>query len=105
MLFRSRPYRLYVAQPQLIVDGIKEAERILAPMLRAISFFYSKVGSENHADAIDKGKSYIIQWLDTEAYISGLNDDFLLGAIVTFLAIIPVIFISVKKKSNKVNNH
>ena len=90
---------------QMYSESIDYVGTVYNQSVEKLSFFYSKVGSENHAEVIDRRKSYIIQWLDTEAYISGLNDDFLLGAIVTFLAIIPVIFISVKKKSNKVNNH
>lgn len=72
--------------------------------VRKLSEFYIRVGSENHSDAISKGKGYITEWLDTQAYISGLNDDFLLGAIVTIMAIIPVIFLSLKKKTNNANN-
>ena len=63
-----------------------------------LTSFYVRYGSENHLDAIDKAKSYLVKCLDTEAYISGINDDFMIGAMITIFSIIPVLFLTVKKK-------
>ena len=60
--------------------------------------FFSSVGSDTAANAASQAKSYLTSWLTTEAYISGLNDNFLIGGIITVIAIILVFFISMKKK-------
>ncbi len=64
-----------------------------------LSHFFSSTGSENSISAASEAKSYLVQWLQTESYISGLNDNFLIGCIITLIAIIPVFFISIKRKN------
>ena len=67
-------------------------------VINNLTEFYIKNGSDNHINAIDKSKDYIVQWLDKEAYISAINDDFMIGALITIISIIPVLFLTVKKK-------
>ncbi len=45
-------------------------------------------------------KGLIIHNLMSQAFIEGINDDFLFGAIITAIVIIPVFFISARKKKN-----
>ena len=65
--------------------------------------FFSAVGSDTATSSAEQAKNYLTQWLHTEAYINGINDNFLIGVIVTVLAIIPVFFIITKKKKT-INN-
>lgn len=65
--------------------------------------FFSAVGSDTATSSAEQAKNYLTQWLHTEAYINGINDNFLIGGIVTVLAIIPVFFIITKKKKT-INN-
>lgn len=64
--------------------------------MQKLSDFYTATGSETTQAALADAKQYIIQRINTEAYISGINDDFIIGAIITLLSIIPVFFFTIK---------
>ncbi len=66
--------------------------------VESLSQFYSSTGADNAVAAAKMAKHYIIEWINTEAYIKGINDDFLIGAIITVLAIIPALLLTPKKK-------
>ena len=68
--------------------------------LEKLSFFYSHTGAEAHSESNSLARSYIVEWLDKQAYISGINDDFLAGMVITLIAIIPVLFLKLKKPQN-----
>lgn len=70
-------------------------EKYQETMNRLTDFFIS-TGSESTESAIEQSRDFLIQRLQIEGYISGINDDFLIGAIITVLAIIPVLFLTVK---------
>ena len=65
-----------------------------------LSEFFASVGSDTSESALSQAKHYLIDWLNTEAYIKGINDDFFIGGIITAIAIIPVLFLTRKKKVN-----
>lgn len=67
--------------------------------IQKLSEFYLSTGSDNHSAAIENAKQYILQRIDTEAYISGINDDFIIGAIFTLLSVLPVFFFTIKKEN------
>ena len=49
-------------------------------------------------------KALVAQHLVNQAFIEGINDDFLIGALLTAILIIPIFLISTKnKKKNKEN--
>ena len=65
--------------------------------------FFASVGSDTSESAMSQAKNYLVDWLNTEAYIKGINDDFFVGGIITLMAIIPVLFITKKKNQIKQN--
>ena len=68
-----------------------------------LSEFFSSVGSDTPASAMSQAKSYLMDWLNTEAYIKGICDDFFVGGVITVLSIIPVFFLTKKKNQIKQN--
>ena len=64
--------------------------------IQKLSDFYLSTGSPTSQSALSEAKQYIIQRLNTEAYISGINDDFIIGAIITLLSLVPVFFLTGK---------
>ncbi len=62
-----------------------------------LSYFYSHTGAQAHAQSNSMARSYIVEWLDKQAYITGINDDFLIAMIITLISIIPVLFLVIKK--------
>lgn len=65
--------------------------------MQGLTDFYTSTGSENAQSALADAKQYIIQRISTEAYISGINDDFIIGAIITLFSVIPVFFFTIKR--------
>jgi MFS transporter, DHA2 family, multidrug resistance protein len=45
-----------------------------------------------------QSKSIIVSFLSKQSYIQGINDDFLIAAIITLSGIIPVLLLHSKKK-------
>ena len=43
-------------------------------------------------------KQYILEHVDMEAYISGINDVFFVAFVTTLLAVIPMLFLKTKRK-------
>ena len=60
-------------------------------------FAMHALGSSN-ANAMVEAKTMLMNNLTSQAFVQGINDDFLIGAILTFLLLIPVFFL---KTSNK----
>lgn len=86
---------------QLYSETIDYTGQTYNNIINKLANFFSSVGSDTTESALSQGKQYIIQWLNTEAYIKGINDDFFIGGIVTALAIIPVLFLRKKKINTK----
>lgn len=84
---------------QIYSETIDYTGNTYQSMINRLSEFFSSVGSDTSESALSQAKSYLVNWLNTEAYIKGINDDFFIGGIVTVLAIIPVLFL--KQKKNK----
>jgi DHA2 family multidrug resistance protein len=63
---------------------------------------HSVGGATNEVTA--RAHALIVQNLSNQAFIQGINDDFLVGAIITITLIVPVIFLKVgkKKKGEKI---
>ncbi len=70
-------------------------------IISRLAYFFSSVGSETAESARSLSEQYIMQWLNTEAYIRGIDDDFLVGGIITLIGIIPVLFLRRKKIKTK----
>lgn len=52
-------------------------------------------------EVMQKANAMIVQNLTTQAFIQGINDDFLLSAIITASLIIPLIFLKIKKNKKR----
>ena len=50
------------------------------------------------AESVSYAKQYILEHVDMEAYISGINDVFFVAFVTTLLAVIPMLFLKTKRK-------
>lgn len=66
--------------------------------LRNLSDFFSRNTSETIPEALANAKEYLFDFIDKQAYISAINDNFFIGGIITVLSIIPVLFLISRKK-------
>ena len=84
---------------QIYSESINYSGETYNETINKLADFYVPPVSSTHNEAIGHAKNYIIKWLDNEAYISGINDDFLIGMLITATAIVPVIFLTTKRKN------
>ena len=88
---------------QIYSEEINYSGETYRSITSRLSEFFSSVGSDTPSSAMSQSKAYLIDWLNTEAYIKGINDDFFIGGIITAIAIIPVLFLTKKKNQIKQN--
>ena len=51
-----------------------------------------------HAESVSYAKQYILEHVDMEAYISGINDVFFVAFVTALMAVIPMFFLKTKRK-------
>ncbi len=86
---------------QLYSETINYTGQTYDTMIDRLGQFFYSVGSETTESALSQAHQYIVSWLNTEAYIKGINDDFFIGGIITVIAILPVLFLRKKKINTK----
>jgi DHA2 family multidrug resistance protein len=71
-----------------------------------IRFYTQHEAGTSPGDAVKYSQTAVISNLNKQAYIDGVNDDFLFAAIITLLGGIPIIFMHTKKsKTEKIPIH
>jgi MFS transporter, DHA2 family, multidrug resistance protein len=63
-----------------------------------LSEFAQKAAGSTTAEAHQQGLALLMSHINVEAFIQGINDDFLIAAIITLAGIIPVLWLRAKKK-------
>jgi DHA2 family multidrug resistance protein len=61
-------------------------------------YIQHEVGS-TAADALKMGQSLIFSHVTKQAFIQGVDDDFLVAGLITILGAIPIFWLHIKKKS------
>jgi MFS transporter, DHA2 family, multidrug resistance protein len=67
-----------------------------------VRFHLTHNAGSSPADAARQGQYIIMSNLTTQAYIQGIDDDFLLASGITILAVVPILFLRTKKSKNEV---
>jgi DHA2 family multidrug resistance protein len=88
------------AYSQAVNSNSTTYQNILYNLQHFVQYSVGGVGKEVAARA----NALIVQNLSNQAFIEGINDDFLVGAIITITLIVPIFFLRVgnKKRSNSV---
>ena len=93
MLTRRR-----VFHSQMYSDNIDYAGQNYENTIEGLSNYFSHIGAEPTNQASSLARTYLIEWMNTESYISSINDDFFIGAFITGVAILPALFLTPHKK-------
>ena len=68
--------------------------------LYGLRSFVQQTTGGSGAELFAKAKGLIIQNISSQAFVRGIDDDFLAGAMITVLIIIPLVFLKYHKKKN-----
>ncbi|WP_320054895.1 DHA2 family efflux MFS transporter permease subunit [uncultured Acetobacteroides sp.] len=69
-------------------------------VVKATTYIQTHAGS-SPANAQVQAKTLVVQQLSKEAYIQGIDDDFLIAGVITLLGGIPLFWLHTKKRSSK----
>jgi len=83
-----------------IQSGTQEFKNVLSNM----AFFIQSHGGSTMATAIKQGQSIMISNVSKQAYIQGIDDDFLIAALITALGLIPTIILHSRRNTTQTKN-
>jgi DHA2 family multidrug resistance protein len=65
---------------------------------RNMAYFIQQHGGGSFSTALRQGQSILMSNVSTQAFIQGINDDFLIAAFISLLGFIPILLLKSKKK-------
>lgn len=84
---------------QIYGEQINQNSPAFHNVMKGLENFAMQAVGSNRAEAGLQAKSLLLKNLTSQAFVQGINNDFLIGAVLTFLIIIPLLFLKTGKKS------
>jgi MFS transporter, DHA2 family, multidrug resistance protein len=78
--------------------AIKQGSEIYQQTLNRIRFHIQNDAGGSPAASTRQSQALMLSNMNKQAYIQGVNDDFLLAGIITLLGVIPITFLHTKKQ-------
>jgi MFS transporter, DHA2 family, multidrug resistance protein len=85
---------------QVFGDAVKDRSEVYQQTMRKIKSHIQYESGSSPSNASRQGQVILMSNLNKQAYIQGINDDFLLAGFITLLGGIPIIFLHTKKLKN-----
>jgi DHA2 family multidrug resistance protein len=83
-------------------SSISQTSEIYQQTARNERNYLVHTGGSSPGDASRQSQYLIMSNLSTQAYIQGINDDFLLAGIITLTGVIPILFLRTKKSKHEI---
>lgn len=83
---------------QAFGSGLDPNSQTFHQVTAHLSDFAQKAAGSTATEAHQQGLALLMSHLNVQAFIQGINDDFLIAAIITLAGIIPVLWLRAKKK-------
>lgn len=87
---------------QTFGEAIQSGSQEFKNVATNLSHFAQQSVGSNAATAAQQSKYMIMQHVSKQAYIAGIDDDFWIAAIITFVSLIPVLIMKTKTKKSPV---
>jgi DHA2 family multidrug resistance protein len=84
---------------QVYGEAIHARSQEFGNVIHHLSFFVQQHLGSSMPTALQQGKYLLLSNVNNQAFIEGVNDDFLLAALITLLGVIPVIILKARKKN------
>jgi DHA2 family multidrug resistance protein len=82
---------------QVYGESIRPTTEVYRQTIGKIKYHLQSQAGSSPANAMRQGQALLLSNLNKQAYIQGINDDFLLAGIITLIGGIPIIFLHTKK--------
>lgn len=89
---------------QTFGNAIQSGTQEFRNVMSNLSYFIQAHGGSTMSTAIKQGQSLMISNVSKQAYIQGIDDNFLVAALITVIGLIPTIILRSKKHSTPTNN-
>jgi DHA2 family multidrug resistance protein len=85
---------------QMYSQAIQPKSQVFRNTINHLSFHMQHNLGSSFANAVRQGQMIILANVNKQAYIQGIDDDFLIAALITLVGVIPILFLVAKKKIN-----
>ena len=89
---------------QTFGNAIQSGSQEFRNTISNLSYYIQAHGGSTMATAIKQGQSLMISNVSKQAYIQGIDDNFLVAALITVIGLIPTIILRSKKNPTPTNN-
>ena len=91
---------------QVFGGAVKPGSEVYQQTMKNLKNHLQYEAGSSSANAIRQSQALLLSNVNKQAYIQGINDDFLLAGIITLLGGIPIIFLHTKKsKTQNIPSH
>jgi DHA2 family multidrug resistance protein len=84
---------------QIFGNAIQSTSQDFKNVIANLATHIQTVGGSSHALALKQAQALLMSNVSKQAYIQGIDDDFLIAAVITLLGVIPTIFLQTKIKT------
>jgi MFS transporter, DHA2 family, multidrug resistance protein len=85
----------------VLFRSLKPGTEVYQQTMNKLKFHLQYEAGSSSANATRQSQALLLSNLNKQAYVQGINDDFLLAGIITLMGGIPIIFLHTKKIKNK----
>ena len=86
---------------QMYGNSIQSGSQTFQYVTKNMAYYIQQHGGGSFTTALKQGQSLLMSNVGTQAFVQGVNDDFLVAACISMLGFIPIIFLRSKKKALK----
>ena len=84
---------------QMYGGAVQAGSQAFQSATRNMAYYIQQHGGGSFATAMKQGQSLLMSNVSSQAYIQGIDDDFLIAALITMLGFIPILLLKSKRKS------
>ena len=89
---------------QIFNNAILSGSEEFKTVVTNLGYHIQMHGGSSMTTALKQGQSILFSNISKQAYIAGIDDDFLIAAFITILGLIPTIMLRSKKKAEQLQN-
>jgi DHA2 family multidrug resistance protein len=85
---------------QMYGGSVQSGSQAFQSATRNMAYFIQQHGGGSFSTALRQGQSILMSNVSSQAYIQGINDDFLIAAFISILGFVPILLLKSKKKGS-----
>ncbi|HEY5508644.1 MAG TPA: DHA2 family efflux MFS transporter permease subunit [Paludibacter sp.] len=88
---------------QMYGGAVQSGSQVFQNVTRNMGYYIQQHGGSSVATAMKQGQSILMSNVSSQAFISGVDDDFLIAALITTIGFVPILLMKTKKKGANSN--